>query len=90
MAAQTMMSASMQSAQEDAMANAMAAINGAQKNNVKAGDTLTFEYKLVKPDEETPAKADKLAAKAKENGQDVLSPLIESVATAVVGTVAGK
>ncbi len=90
MAAQTMMNASMQSAQEDAMANAMAAINGAQKNAVKAGDTLTFEYKLVKPDEEKPAKADKLSSKAKENGQDVLSPLIESVATAVVGTVAGK
>ena len=88
MAAQTMMSAQMQSAQEDAMANAMAAINGAQKNNVKAGDTLTFEYRLVKPDQEKPAKADKVAGKAKENGQDVLSPLIESVATAVVGAVA--
>jgi hypothetical protein len=89
-AAQTMMTASMQSAQEDAMANAMAAIGGAQKANIKAGDTLTFEYKLVKPGEETPAKADKVVGKAKENGQDVLSPLIESVAVAVVGTVAAK
>jgi hypothetical protein len=90
MAAQTMMSASMQSAQEDAMAGAMAAINGAQKSNVKAGDTLTLEYLLVKPDAEQPVKADKVMGKAKENGQDVLSPLIENVAIAVVGTVAAK
>lgn len=89
MAAQTMMTAQMQSAQEDAMANAMAAINGAQKSNVKAGDSLTLEYKLVKPGDENPAKADKVVGKAKENGQDVLSPLIESVAIAVVGSVAG-
>ncbi|HUQ09233.1 MAG TPA: hypothetical protein VM146_02880 [Steroidobacteraceae bacterium] len=89
MAAQSMMSAQMQSAQEDAMANAMAAINGAQKANVKAGDSLTLEYKLVKPDAEKPAMADKVVGKAKENGQDVLSPLIESVAIAVVGSVAG-
>jgi hypothetical protein len=88
MAAQTMMNAQMQSAQEDAMANAMAAINGAQKNNVKAGDSLTLEYKLVKPGEDHPAKADKFVGKAKENGDDVLSPLIESVATAVVETMA--
>jgi hypothetical protein len=90
MAAQTMMTASMQSAQEDAMADAMAAINGAQKSNVKAGDTITLEYKLVKPDAELPALADKVAGKAEQNGQDVLSPLIENVAIAVVGTVAAK
>jgi hypothetical protein len=89
MAAQSMMSAQMQSAQEDAMANAMAAINGAQKTNVKAGDSLTLEYKLVKPDEEKPARSDRIMGKAKENGQDVLSPLIENVAIAVVGSVAG-
>ncbi len=50
MAAQQVMQAQMQSAQEDAMANAMAQISGAQKSNVKAGDSLTFEYRLVKPD----------------------------------------
>ena len=89
MAAQSMMNAQMQSQQEDAMASAMAAINGAQKTSVKAGDSLTLEYRLVKPGEETPAKADKVVGKAKENGQDVLSPLIENVAIAVVGSVAG-
>jgi hypothetical protein len=90
MAAQQVMQAQMQSAQEDAMANAMAQISGAQKSNVKAGDSLTFEYRLVKPDEESPLKTDKIVVKAKNNGEDVLSPMIETVATAVVGAVAGK
>ena len=86
MAAQTVMNAQMQSAQEDAMANAMAAINGAQKNNVRAGDSLTLSYRLAKPGEE-PGKSDKFVGKAKANGDDVLTPLIESLATAVVQTV---
>jgi len=88
--AQTAMQAQMADAQEDAMANAMAAINGAQKSNVKAGDSLTLQYKLVKLGEEQPAKADMLKGKAKANGEDVLSPMIEAVAVAVVGSVAGS
>jgi DNA-binding NtrC family response regulator len=89
-AAQGVMQAQMQSAQEDAMANAMAAISGAQKNVVKAGDSLTLEFKLQRPGEEAPMKSDKFVGKAKANGDDVLSPLIESVATVVVETVAAK
>jgi hypothetical protein len=87
-ATQSAMQSQMQ-AQEDAMANAMAAINGAQKNNVKAGDSLTLEYKLVKLGVETPFKADTILGKAKANGEDVLSPLIENVAIAVVGAATG-
>lgn len=90
MAAQQVAAASMQQAQEDAMQQAMAQISGAQKSNVKSGDSLTFEYKLVKPDEENPMKADKIVTKAKANGEDVLSPMIESVATAVLGAVVQK
>jgi hypothetical protein len=89
-AAQGVMQAQMQAAQEDAMANAMAAISGAQKSNVKAGDSLTVDFRLVKPGEQEPVKADKFVGKAKNHGDDVLSPLIESVATAVVETVASK
>ena len=85
--AQTAMQAQMADAQEDAMANAMAAINGAQKSNVKAGDSLTLQYKLVKHGQEQPAKADTISGKAKSNGEDVLSPMIEAVAVAVVGSV---
>ena len=85
--AQTAMQAQMADAQEDAMANAMAAINGAQKSNVKAGDSLTLQYKLVRQGQEQPAKADTISGKAKSNGEDVLSPMIEAVAVAVVGSV---
>jgi len=72
------------------MANAMAAINGAQKSNVKAGDTLTLQYKLVRVGEEQPFKEATIVGKAKATGEDVLSPLIEAVAVAVVGGVAGN
>ena len=85
--AQTAMQAQMADAQEDAMANAMAAINGAQKSNVKAGDSLTLQYKLVKHGQEQPAKSDTISGKAKSNGEDVLSPMIEAVAVAVVGSL---
>jgi len=85
--AQTAMQAQMADAQEDAMANAMAAINGAQKSNVKAGDSLTLQYKLVKHGQEQPAKSDTISGKAKSNGEDVLSPMIEAVAVAVVESV---
>jgi len=43
----------------------------------------------VKPGEEQPAKADTISGKAKANGEDVLSPMIEAVAVAVVGSVSG-
>lgn len=87
--AQTAMQSQMEDAQQDAMANAMAAINGAQKNAVKAGDSLTLNYRLVKPGDEKPLITDALKGKAKANGEDVLSPLIETVAIAVVGKVTG-
>jgi len=87
--AQTAMQAQMADAQEDAMSHAMAAINGAQKSNVKAGDSLTLQYKLVRPGEEQPVKTDTISGKAKANGDDVLSPMIEAVAVAVVGNVSG-
>ncbi len=87
---QTVMQSQMADAQEDAMANAMAAINGAQKSNVKAGDSLTLQYKLVRVGEEQPFKEATILVKAKANGEDVLSPMIESVAVAVVGGVTGN
>ena len=87
---QTVVQSQMADAQEDAMANAMAAINGAQKSNVKSGDSLTLQYKLVRVGEEQPFKEATIVGKAKANGEDVLSPLIESVAVAVVGGVAGN
>jgi len=86
---QGVMQAQMQDAQEDAMANAMSAINGAQKSNVKAGDSLSLQYRLVRVGEEQPTKSSTIVVKAKANGDDVLSPMLETVATDVVGSVAG-
>ena len=85
---QGVMQAQMQDAQEDAMANAMSAINGAQKSNVKAGDSLSLQYRLVRVGEEQPTKSSTIVVKAKANGDDVLSPMLETVATDVVGSVA--
>ena len=85
---QGVMQATMQEAQEDAMANAMSAINGAQKSNVKAGDSLSLQYRLVRVGEEQPMKSSTIVVKAKGNGDDVLSPMLETVATDVVGAVA--
>ena len=85
---QGVMQASMQEAQEDAMANAMSAINGAQKSNVKAGDSLSLQYRLVRVGEEQPMKSSTIVVKAKANGDDELSPMLETVATDVVGAVA--
>jgi hypothetical protein len=87
---QGVMQASMADAQEQAMESAMSAINGAQKSNVKAGDSLALQYRLVRIGEEQPLKAETITGKAKANGEDVLSPLLESVAVAVVGSVAGN
>jgi hypothetical protein len=87
---QTVVQSQMADAQEDAMANAMAAINGAQKSNVKAGDSLTLQYKLVRAGEDQPFKEATIVGKAKAAGDDVLSPMIESVAVAVVGSVVGN
>ena len=88
--AQGVMQTQIADAQEDAMANAMAAINGAQKTNVKAGDSLALQYTLVRMGEEQPVKTETLQRKAKSNGEDVLSPMIEAVAVAVVGGVTAK
>jgi len=88
--AQGVMQAQVADAQQDAMENAMAAINGAQQSNVKAGDSLSLQYKLVRMGEEQPVKADTVVGKAKANGEDVLSPMIEAVAVAVVDSVSGR
>jgi hypothetical protein len=88
-AAQSAMQSQMQGAQEDAMASAMAAIGGAQKNNVKAGDSLSLEYRLVRPGTPAPFKTDTILGKANANGDDVLTPMIENVAIAVVGAATG-
>ncbi|HET7809981.1 MAG TPA: hypothetical protein VFL16_05360 [Steroidobacteraceae bacterium] len=88
--AQGVMQAQAADAQQDAIENAMAAINGAQQSHVKAGDSVSLQYKLVRVGEEQPVKADKVVGKAKANGEDLLSPMIEAVAVAVVDAVSNN
>jgi len=51
---------------------------------VKAKDEVTFEFKLIAPANATPALANIGKAKAAKNGEDVITPLLEQAATAVL------
>ncbi|MEO8016861.1 MAG: hypothetical protein ABI769_03530 [Pseudomonadota bacterium] len=81
--AQAATSAAAQSAQQEAMEQ----LGGAAKTNIKKGDQVTFDYKLVKPGDAQPVVAQAIVAKAKENGEDLVSPLIEGAATAVLTAI---
>jgi hypothetical protein len=85
-AAQAVSSAAAQGAQQDYMT----AMSGAQQSNVKSGDTLTVEYVLSKTGSPNGAKKDSLQAKAKQDGEDVVGPLLEQVATSVLTVALGK
>jgi hypothetical protein len=65
----------------------MAAMTGAQQSNVRAGDTLTVEYELSQAGSATDSKKGSLQGKAKQDGEDVVGPLLEQVATSVLTAV---
>jgi hypothetical protein len=73
----------MQSAQQDAIA----AMTGAQQSNVKRGDTITLEYLVTDVGAGTSSNKVSLQGKAKEDGEDLLSPLLEQLATQVLTSV---
>lgn len=81
--AQVATTAAAQSAQQEAME----ALGGAAKSNIKKGDQITLEYKLVKPGVAEPIAAQSAVAKAKESGEDLVSPLIEQAATQVLTAI---
>ena len=81
--AQAASSAAAQSAQQEAMEQ----LGGAAKSNIKKGDQVTLEYKLMRPGEPVAVVAQSVAAKAKETGEDLVSPLIEQAATAVLTAI---
>jgi hypothetical protein len=64
-----------------------AAITGASEQNIKKGDQVTLEYQLMKTGLAEPFATKSASAKAGENGEDLLSPLIEQTATEVLGAV---
>jgi hypothetical protein len=56
-------------------------------SNVKAKSDVTFEYQLLEPGNATPVIANKSTAKAKTDGEDVITPLIEAAATSIVNKI---
>jgi hypothetical protein len=86
MATQVASSAIAAGAQQDYAA----AMTGAQESNVKAGDTVTVEYTLAKVGAAEAAKPVALQTKAKQDGEDVIGPMLEQVATAVLAVALAK
>jgi hypothetical protein len=79
-ASQAIMTAATQAAQQDAMDSLMQA----QAGSVKAKDEITLQYRLVTLGGSKPPLEETLEAKAKQDGEDLLSPLVERLATAAV------
>ncbi|MBZ5605040.1 MAG: hypothetical protein LAO79_22305 [Acidobacteriia bacterium] len=57
---------------------------------VKAKSEVTFEYKLIIPQSGTAVAANSSTAKARTDGEDVITPLIEQADAAILATVTKK
>ena len=79
-ATQAMSAAAIQSAQNDAIAS----LTQAQAGSVKARDEISLTYQFVTVAGGKPVLEETLKAKAKENGEDLLRPLVEQVAEKTV------
>ena len=87
MATQVVATAATTAAAKSAQEQAMEALGGAAKSNIKKGDQITLEYRLVRPGDEKAVATASVVGKAKENGEDLVSPLIEQAATAVLTAI---
>ena len=56
--------------------------------NVKAKDEISIDAKLQAPDNTSPVLTKQVKAKAKSDGEDIISPLVEQIAQAIVDAVA--
>ena len=79
-ASQAIMTAATQSMQQEAMDS----LTQAQAGSVKARDEVSLRYQFVTIGGAKPVLEDTLTAKAKEDGEDLLSPLVEQLATVAV------
>jgi hypothetical protein len=61
-----------------------ASVAGTLSSLNRAKDEIIFEYRLVKPEGALPVLANTTKAKVKSDGQDVLTPMIENAAQAIV------
>ena len=84
-AAQAAGMAASQMAQQQAM-NQLAGFNG----QIKSKDDVTVQYQLVAAGQSSPVLQDSLKGKAKSDGEDVLTPLLQQTAVAVLTQVSKK
>ena len=89
MAAQTAASVASQAAAQAAQEQAMSQLSGFN-GQIKQKDNVTVEYQLAATGQSTPVVANKLEGKAKSDGEDVLTPLIQQTANTVITTVSTK
>ncbi len=78
-------SAAAMSAQQQAM-NQLSGFNG----QIKSKDDVTVQYQLVATGQTSPALQNSLQGKAKSDGEDVLTPLLQQEASAVLTQVTKK
>lgn len=84
-AASAAASSAAMSAQQQAM-NQLSGFNG----QIKSKDDVSIQYQLVGVGQSTPALQNALQGKAKSDGEDVLTPLLQQAATAVLTQVTTK
>jgi hypothetical protein len=58
--------------------------------SVKAKDEISLEVKMQTPDSTAPVVSKQLKAKAKSNGEDIITPLVEQVAQAITDATANR
>lgn len=63
---------------------ASAALGNASQGQIRKGDQITLEYQLKRTGQARPLAAKSLQVKAGEDGEDLLSPLLEQEATGVL------
>jgi hypothetical protein len=85
-AAQTVASATQQMAAQQMQQQAISQLAGFN-GQVKSKDDVTVEYQLVATGQGTPLVQNKLQGKAKSDGEDVLTPLLQQTANAVLTQV---
>ncbi len=84
-AASAAASAAAQAAQQQAL-NQLSGFNG----QIKSKDDVTVQYQLTATGQTSALLQDSLKAKAKSDGEDVLTPLLQQTATTVLGQVTKK
>ena len=76
------MSAMAQARRQLSRTNAVVAATVAQ--NIKAKDELTLDVRLERPGSTTPSFAQQYKGKAKSAGEDIITPLIQQAAQAII------